>query len=117
MNPNTQSMHGNAQSRLFGIMKQSGFAFRRLATLVVLTPLAAPVGSVAATIWTGPVTTFTNVVGSDPTFPVNQDRMTPNVWITRGVEQGIYNAKIETGFTHFLSPADTLWAKGKGGVE
>jgi Bacterial Ig domain len=52
------------------------------------------------------------VAGSDPTLPANQDRLTPNVWITRALQEGIYNAKTETGFTHFLSPADMEWADG-----
>jgi glucose/arabinose dehydrogenase len=74
--------------------------------------LSAPLSGRAATIWTGPTTTFTDVDGSDPTQPVNQDRLTPSIWITRGSSQGIYNAKTEAGFTHTLSPADTEWADG-----
>ena len=53
--------------------------------------------------YTGSVTTFTDVAGSDPTLPAKQDRLTPNVWITRGSKQGICNAKTETGFAHFKS--------------
>jgi hypothetical protein len=56
--------------------------------------------------------TFTNPYPSDPNLAQNQDRLTPNVWITRGEIQGLYNAKTETGFTHFLSPANTEWADG-----
>jgi glucose/arabinose dehydrogenase len=66
----------------------------------------------AATVWTGPTVTFVNVDGSDPTQAANQDRLTANVWITRGSTQGIFNAKTETGFAHFFSPADTEWADG-----
>src|ERR1039458_7777787 len=77
-----------------------------------LAALSGPLSGRAATIWTGPTTTFVNNAGSDPTQAVNQDRLTPNVWITRGSSQGIYNAKTETGFTHTLSPADTEWADG-----
>ena len=47
-----------------------------------LAALSAPLSGRAATIWTGPTTTFTDVDGSDPTQAVNQDRLTPNVWIT-----------------------------------
>ncbi|HEV2329924.1 MAG TPA: PQQ-dependent sugar dehydrogenase [Verrucomicrobiae bacterium] len=50
--------------------------------------------------------------GSDPTQAANQDRMTSDVWITRGSTMGIYNAAQETGFTHNFSPADTEWADG-----
>ena len=66
----------------------------------------------AAQVWTGPLTTFTLLSGADPTLPENQDRITPNVWITRGLNMGIYNAKTESGYTRFSSPADTEWAYG-----
>lgn len=77
-----------------------------------LATLSGPLNGRAATIWTGPATTFVNAAGSDPAQAVNQDRLTPNVWITRGSSEGIFNAKTETLFTHFLSPADTEWAEG-----
>src|ERR1017187_4125629 len=77
-----------------------------------LAALSAPLSGRAATIWTGPTTNFADAAGSDPTQPANQDRLTPGVWITRGSEQGIYNAATETGFTHFSSPQDTEWANG-----
>jgi glucose/arabinose dehydrogenase len=66
----------------------------------------------AQTIWNGPTITFVNIDGSDPTQATNQDRMAPDVWITRGSTMGIYNAAMETGFTHNLSPSDTEWADG-----
>ena len=66
----------------------------------------------AATVWNGPTISFINAGGSDPSQPANQDRLTPNVWISRGSLQGIFNAKSEAGFTHFFSPADTEWADG-----
>lgn len=68
--------------------------------------------SLPPTIWNGPVTTFTDAAGADPTQAANQDRLTSDVWITRGDQQGIYNAAFETGFTHFLSPTNTEWANG-----
>jgi len=43
---------------------------------------------------------------------MNQDRMTSNVWITRGAIQGIFNAAVESSFAHFSSPAGTEWANG-----
>jgi len=55
-------------------------------------------------IWTGPAVSV-----SDATQP---DKITDNVWLARGSEQGLYNAVTESGFTHFLSPADTEWADG-----
>src|SRR6185369_7441457 len=80
--------------------------------LFVLAVFVAMASSRAATVWTGPLTSFGNVAGTDPTLPANQDRLTPNVWITRGDAQGIYSAKTEIGFSHFSSPADTEWADG-----
>jgi hypothetical protein len=65
-----------------------------------------------ATIWTGNPITFTDIAGSDPSLPQNQDRLTTNVWITRGGLQGIYNIAQEGSFAHFLSPKDTAWADG-----
>jgi hypothetical protein len=70
-------------------------------------------GVEGATIWSGSPITFTNIAGSDPTLPANQDRLTATVWITRGTSQGIYNIEQEPdGFAHFLSPKDTAWADG-----
>jgi len=65
----------------------------------------------AATIWNGPTITFSETT-FDPTLAMNQDRMTDNVWITRGAFQGIFNAKSESFFTHNLSPLGTEWADG-----
>lgn len=64
-------------------------------------------------VWGGPLTSFTLVGGSDPTLSINQDRITPNVWITRGLLQGIYNAALETNFTRFFSPTNTEWSYGQ----
>jgi hypothetical protein len=77
-----------------------------------LSALASPQNGRAATIWTGPDTAFTKLVNSDPTQAANQDRLTASVWLTRGGTQGLYNAKTESAFTHFFSPADTEWANG-----
>ena len=80
--------------------------------LLMLAQLAVPVATWAATIWNGPTITFTKADGADPTQAVNQDRITPNVWITRGNIQGIYNIKTESFFSHFFSPQGTEWANG-----
>lgn len=80
--------------------------------LAALTVFGWPVTALAATIWTGPPLTFTKAAAADPTLAANQDRLTPNVWITRGSTQGIYNAKTESSFTHLVSPAGTEWAYG-----
>ena len=71
-----------------------------------LVGLAAPIGTQAATVWTGPALSFTNQSAADV------DQLTTNVRLTRGSSQGIYNVKTEASFTHNFSPADTEWANG-----
>lgn len=56
--------------------------------------------------------TFSNAPGSDWTQPASQDRLTDDVWITRSTLQGIFNAAMEGGYTHFSSPAGTEWSYG-----
>jgi len=66
----------------------------------------------AATVWDGPTISFTKSNYANPLLAENQDRLTANVWITRGSSQGLFNANTESRFTHFLSPAGTEWANG-----
>jgi hypothetical protein len=66
------------------------------------------------TVWSGPSITFTKT-GSDPgdpTDPLNQDRLTNNVWLTRGGDAGMFNVAPghEDIYVRFTSPADTAWA-------
>jgi hypothetical protein len=68
--------------------------------------------ALSATVWNGPIITFTQT-SSDWTAPLNQDRLTDNVWITRAASEGVFNAVTETNFTHSFSPADTEWANGQ----
>ena len=63
------------------------------------------------TIWNGPITTFTKPNNADWNLQVNQDRITPNVWITRKNTQGIFNINQELGYSS-TSPKDTEWAFG-----
>ncbi len=64
-------------------------------------------------IWTGAIITFTKSDGANPNAEENQDRITDNVWITRGNSGGqIYNAKEESSSDKPSSPADTEWAVG-----
>lgn len=64
-------------------------------------------------IWNGPVTTFTKGNNADPNAEANQDRITDNVWITRGNDGGqIYNAKVENDANKVNSPDGTRWAIG-----
>src|SRR6266542_4124740 len=66
----------------------------------------------AATVWNGPLNSFTKDSGANPSLPANQDRIYANTWITRGGTQGIYNAAQEIRFTHYFSPTNTEWANG-----
>lgn len=66
-------------------------------------------------IWSGEKQSFSKADEADPSLPGNQDRMTENVWITRGNEGGqIYNAKVEvwSESVKATAPADTEWAVG-----
>ncbi|WP_394973526.1 hypothetical protein [uncultured Croceitalea sp.] len=75
--------------------------------------------------WTGPMMDFVYEGDGDATLPENQDRITNNVWITRGPNFPIYNAAIESQFMfgptfpESISPERTLWAVGSiaDGVE
>ena len=66
------------------------------------------------TIWNGPKTTFTKAGFAEFNQAANQDRITPNVWITRGDTEGIFNIKTESDYDKLgrTSPADTEWAMG-----
>ena len=81
-----------------------------LAALAVTALTALQAG--ATEIWNGPLMTFTNVVGADPTLPSSQDRITLNVWLTRGAIRGLYNAAVESSYSS-LSPVGTEWAYGE----
>lgn len=56
---------------------------------------------------------FSKANGADPTSPASQDRITDNVWITRGNEgMQIYNIRTETVANVTSSPAGVRWAVG-----
>lgn len=56
---------------------------------------------------------FSKSDSADPTSAASQDRITENVWITRGNSGGeIYNAKTEDASEKGVSPAGTRWALG-----
>ena len=63
----------------------------------------------AQTVWTGFSHSFSKALFADPTVAENQDRITDQVWLTRSTNQGLYNARTETGYVG-TSPADTEWA-------
>lgn len=83
--------------------------FAALAVAAAFAALAAPAH--ALQVWSGRTFTFTRADGADWTQAVNQDRITPLVWITRKNSQGIFNIAQETGYTA-PSPAGTEWATG-----
>jgi hypothetical protein len=70
-------------------------------------------GNSNPTIWSGATLTFEKNNNSDPTDAANQDRITNNIWITRGNMGGqIYNAVTENEADKNNSPEGTLWALG-----
>jgi hypothetical protein len=89
---------------------------RRFFSIGALLALGAMLqSSHALEVWDGPTITFTDQDGADPTQATNQDRITGNVWITRSAgsgQGGIYNARVESGYQHSLSPVGTEWASG-----
>lgn len=82
--------------------------------LVVFGLMAGCLPTLAATIWTGPMTSFTKANSADWTQAANQDRLTPNVWLTRASTEGLFNIKSEASYDRpgNTSPADTEWATG-----
>ena len=67
---------------------------------------------VALTLWEGANMTFTKSNGADSTLAENQDRITENVWLTRGNQGVLYNAVNEGVANNNSSPAGTEWAQG-----
>ena len=68
--------------------------------------------TVSSNIWDGPMISFSKADGADFSLESNQDRITPNVWITRGNAGQIFNIAKESSADKADSPAGTLWAKG-----
>ena len=66
----------------------------------------------ALTLWEGTALTFSKANGGDPTQSENQDRITANVWLTRGDLGILYNAVTEGAANNDSSPAGTEWAQG-----
>jgi hypothetical protein len=89
---------------------------RACLTALVITLSLISVAS-AQTVWSGLTYTFTKADGTDPQLAQNQDRITNEVWITRGqIGGGLLNAATECGltngciYTHHFSPQGTEWA-------
>jgi surface protein len=70
-------------------------------------------GTCPLMVWRAGKTTFTKADGADPNAEANQDRITSNVWITRGNTGGqIFNIKKESASSNTNSPIGTKWAIG-----
>jgi hypothetical protein len=82
------------------------FAPTLVCVLIATTARAVPV------VWTGSSLAYSKLGSADPNLPGNQDRLTDNVWLTRGEQEGMFNIAPghETGYVRFTSPADTKWA-------
>jgi hypothetical protein len=87
---------------------------RQIAGITLVCAIFSMIGaaSKAGIIWSGPDLTFSKADLADWTLPVNQDRLTDNIWITRKSNQGLFNIKQEAGYTHDASPIGTEWAYG-----
>lgn len=81
-------------------------------TAFLLAFLLASVSWGAATVWNGPTVSFSKASSANPNLSANQDRITDNVWLTRGATQGLFNIKTESSYAHNSSPAGTEWADG-----
>ena len=69
----------------------------------VLTLVMVPLTH-AAIVWNGPVIIYSQPA-PDPTQATNQDRITPDVWLTRAASKGLFNAYYETNATAFSPEA------------
>ena len=70
----------------------------------------------AEIVYSGYDHSFSYAGAGDINDPLNQDRITDNVWITRGATRGIFNIAQEPSFqgtgSNSPSPIGTLWALG-----
>ena len=56
---------------------------------------------------------FTKEDNTDPSVESNQDRISENVWLTRGTQGGaLYNIYSESDYVSGVSPSNTEWAIG-----
>jgi hypothetical protein len=80
-----------------------------LVGLALLTPCSPAFAD--PVVWNGPPIAFTKPDFADWTQPINQDRLTDNVWLTRGDLFPLFNIAVESDFMGG-SPTDTEWAFG-----
>ncbi|MBV6500151.1 MAG: hypothetical protein CJBNEKGG_02620 [Prosthecobacter sp.] len=63
-------------------------------------------------VWNGPPITFAKLPYSDWTQEANQDRLSPNTWLTRASTQGLFNIAQQNSYVQHTSPSNTEWAAG-----
>ena len=78
--------------------------------IILITPLFC----FSQTIWDGPMMTFTKQNFNNPSLENSQDRITDLVWLTRGGDNVLFNAKTQSSAPNngYNSPEDTRWAEG-----
>jgi hypothetical protein len=64
----------------------------------------------ASIIWNGPMIGYSQPA-PNPLQASNQDRITPDIWLTRTNSKGLFNAFNEKSAGN-ISPSNTLWAFG-----
>jgi hypothetical protein len=89
---------------------------RATTSIAVLVGVALITPSVPAfadpIVWNGRSITFTKPDFTDWTLPANQDRLTNDVWLTRGNTRPLFNILHEEFADAVTSPFDTEWAFG-----
>lgn len=81
-----------------------------LTLMIIAAPLAR-----ASTVWTGPLTNYTQPPPYDGTTADQQDRIMPDLWLTRAMREAMFNAAppySETSYNGTTSPDNTEWAMG-----
>ena len=89
------------------------FRFRALffpSGVILPMVFAFAISARASVVWNGPLLTY-NQPAPDPGQATNQDRITPDVWLTRTNSGGLFNAAAESAPGNG-SPAKTEWAFG-----
>lgn len=89
-------------------MPRPSFAVMLVSCAIIATSFS-PLTLHAQTVWSGFDFSFTKPSNFPHTQPENQDRITENVWITRDVQQGVFNIAVEDFYTA-PSPIGTVWA-------
>jgi hypothetical protein len=79
-------------------------------SMLLVSVWLANVSTAEPLVYTGRDVTFVKDAFEDPTLAANQDRILPEVAITRGSTSGLFNAAQEEGFAVNFSPAGTEWA-------